>query len=87
MAALKYIMALNEETARQRDGINPFRLGKQKVSTTDSRVAIAFLILRCKRHCSGVRRRKRYPTECSGPPHLLGPWGRPAWKWQGVASS
>ena len=19
----------------------------------------------------------RYPTECSGPPHLLGPWGRP----------
>ena len=24
--------------------------------------------------------RNKYPTERSGPPHLLVPWGRPAWK-------
>src|SRR4051812_23792629 len=23
----------------------------------------------------------RYPTECSGPPHLLGPWGSAGWGW------
>jgi len=27
------------------------------------------------------RTETRYPAECSGPPHLLGPWGRPACKW------
>ncbi len=27
--------------------------------------------------CESWKQIFRYPTECSGPPHLLGPWGRP----------